>query len=642
MSKYSSWLILFLFVFFSSSAVANDAHAQIYPFQQINSFQKNATMKVHIMYATAISKLNYADITGSKIGCAVVSPDANSLVQISSYNKLISVTDSITAEKSYFECTPVQYETIDRLVNPSSSISTFETWIIWAILWVFSTIISFGILLLRWSAWVLGLMIGQGTFINNELVKEAWPFVQGFANLGFIFALLYIAFATTLRLQSVSTSVQRLLPKLLIGALLVNFSLVIGGLMIDASRLVMAVEINIFGSADGSGTKLTPDNLGVKLLERSNIYNDVFTATSQILYNTDNAAVQVNSAATGSWDSVFKGLQSMIFVWMMAVGLMVVALGLFWRYIMLLLLLIVSPMAYVAIALPQTEKYFRQWWSQFLKWVTYGPVMLFMLIMIVRVQSITITSNPDASSLTKVYTQIIGLVVTVSLLLIAAKLATSSSGAFANSFMGMANKTGAWARKNPKMALTVGSGGLLAPAMLGVSGARRQAGDFISATGENLKNNAAIKRVGKNLGYDKNTKSYGTQAANKMFGGLNADTAKKNEEIANVKKNIKSGSISNKDDDSLLPTMLGKEHVLEALEDGNVNDIVKNGSHSQRMAIVSNKKYMEKVAKDSAKLTKLQKAIKSSYKDPKDAGQKKEAAQAMDRMMQTMEANNKK
>lgn len=623
---------------------------------QINSFQRNATIFASIHSAEPVTGVNYTDITNKKIGCVPITPDDKGRFEISSYNKVVSITDAISKEISYFECTPAQYDNI-KTTSDANTVSTPERWIIWMILWMFAVIMNFGIFLLRWSAWLMGLMLGQGVFINNELVKEAWPFVQGIANLGFIVALLYIAFATTLRLQSVSTSVQHLLPKLLIGALLVNFSLVIGGLLIDASRLFMAVEMNMFSGSttQGQSTKITPENLGEKLLESSRIYDNVFVSSSGVFNNSalggSGAGVDVSTSALGTWGSIFTGIRSLIFVWMVAIGLMVIALGLFWRYIMLLLLLIVSPLAYTAIALPQTEKYFQKWWSEFLKWITYGPAMLFMLIMIVRVQSINVASNPGDPATTGMYSKMVSLVVTVTLMLVAAKMATSSSGAFANSFMGMVNKTGAWARKNPKKALTIGSGGLLAPAMLGVSGAQRQVRDFTTTTGKNLQNNKTIKYVGGKIGYDKNTKSYGTQAANKMFGGLNADTVKKNEQIAAVKKNIIDGKIAKMDDDTLLPTMLGQEHVLEALDENkanNVNKIVSDGSHSQRMAIVSNKKYMEKIAKDDDKLTKLQTTIRNYGKDPKNPEekqteeQKKEASRVMDKMMQTIEANNNK
>ena len=110
-------------------------------------------------------------------------------------------------------------------------------------------------------------MLSQDKYITNPIVQGTWPFIQGIANLGFIIALLYIAFATTLRLDSVTTSVQRLLPKLLIAALLVNFSLVIGGLLIDVSRVIMAVEVGMVGIGQTPGD---PKVFVTELIKKTN------------------------------------------------------------------------------------------------------------------------------------------------------------------------------------------------------------------------------------------------------------------------------------------------------------------------------------------------------------------------------------
>ena len=603
-----------------------NAEAQMYMPSQLNSFQKNAIIKVSIHSAESIDGLTYADITNKKIGCTVLTPDADDTFQMSSYNRAIKVVDNITNETSYFECTPGQYANI-KTSSDSTAVSTAERWIIWILMEMFAVIMNFGIFLLRWSAWLLGLMLGQGVFINNELVKEAWPFVQGIANLGFIVALLYIAFATTLRLQSVSTSVQRLLPKLLVGALLVNFSLVIGGLLIDASRLFMAVEMNMFGGSatEGQSAKITPENLGEKLLERSHIYDNVFVSSSGVFNNStlggSNAGVDVSNAALGTWGSIFTGIRNLVFVWMVAIGLMVIALGLFWRYIMLLLLLIVSPLAYVAIALPQTNKYFTKWWSEFLKWVTYGPAMLFMLIMIVRVQSIDVSSNPGDPGTTGIYSKIVSLLVTVTLMLVAAKMATSSSGAFANSFMGMVNKTGAWARKNPKMALTVGSGGLLAPVMGGAAAAQYFGGaaknnvrDFAGAASSNL-----IKktRAGELFGKNASGKPEGFNYAAKFIAGPERDEKGKlkkgessvlspygnavfNTEAAKDARKAATAAVNNvnidvKNDSALTADKLMKKSTATALSKDQLEKLVPRMNEKQLKAVLSHSDVVSKL-----------------------------------------------
>lgn len=432
-----------------------------------------------------------------KGACKAVSVSTGGLVEIPSSDVLLSMGEGFVqglgeGANNIYDCSRTAYEQVAGLAT--GTVDFLLNIVLKYLLFVLAAMVSLGIWLLRLAAYILTLMLGQGSFVTNDLVREAWPFVQGLANLGFIFALLYIAFATTLRLQSVSTSVQRLLPKLLIGALLVNFSLVIGGLLIDTSRLLMAVEFQILGG--GTGSQVTVNNIAAKLLDTSNIYGTVFEKSTGIFANSNDQNANplfVSVKKSDSWSLLIEAIQALIFVYAVAIGMVVIALGLFWRYIMLLLLLIASPIAYVAVALPQTKKWFDQWWSSFLKWVMYGPIMLFILILIVRVQAIAPVQVADGDNRTPIYESIIRLIVTVTLMIVAAKISSGSSGIFANSFMGMVNKTGAWAKKNPKMALALGSGGAALPligavgaAQYGATAAKNNVKDFYGAASTNF------------------------------------------------------------------------------------------------------------------------------------------------------------
>jgi len=66
--------------------------------------------------------------------------------------------------------------------------------------------------------------------------------------MSFILILLIIAFATILRQESYS---KKLLPKLLIMAVLINFSRTIFGLLIDFSQVIMLTFVNAFSAGGG-------------------------------------------------------------------------------------------------------------------------------------------------------------------------------------------------------------------------------------------------------------------------------------------------------------------------------------------------------------------------------------------------------
>ena len=69
--------------------------------------------------------------------------------------------------------------------------------------------------------------------LSSPVVLKGWGIVLDFANLGFVLAIIIIAFATIFRMQSYA--MKQTLWKLIVAALLVNFSLVIAGAFINVA-----------------------------------------------------------------------------------------------------------------------------------------------------------------------------------------------------------------------------------------------------------------------------------------------------------------------------------------------------------------------------------------------------------------------
>src|SRR4030042_5966834 len=67
------------------------------------------------------------------------------------------------------------------------------------------------------------------------MVHTGWQIVLNFANLGFVLAIIVIAFSTIFRRESYA--MKQTLWKLIVAALLVNFSLVIAGAFINVSDI---------------------------------------------------------------------------------------------------------------------------------------------------------------------------------------------------------------------------------------------------------------------------------------------------------------------------------------------------------------------------------------------------------------------
>lgn len=224
--------------------------------------------------------------------------------------------------------------------------------------WLFSWIISaLGSIITT----LVGLLIEiarYNDFINADAVLTGWVVLRDIANMFVVLVLLLIAFGTILRLDQYK--LNSMLPKLILMAVLVNFSRVISGLIIDASQVVTLTFLSAYQEA-GAG----------------NIMN-ALKLDKVVSINTTSGKGELIEAVKGE-DLVgayfFATILMIVSVATVAVYLVVFAV----RIVALWLLIVVSPMAYILSAVPGGQQYSSQWWGMFSKYVVVGPVLAFFL-----------------------------------------------------------------------------------------------------------------------------------------------------------------------------------------------------------------------------------------------------------------------
>lgn len=188
------------------------------------------------------------------------------------------------------------------------------------------------------------------------VIYPGWVVVRNVSNIFFIVALIAIGMATLFRLESYQY--RHLLVQLIIAALLVNFSLVIAQA--------------ILGVADTVQNQFLPNNVEViralakdmMLNYRSAVYDGFFNFAQKGYFATTIQPLFYLSLALGSF-LVFLAIAAFLVI----------------RIVMLWILLMVSPMAYAAGVLPAMAKYRSEWWSTFLKYAFFTPIMAFFLNM---------------------------------------------------------------------------------------------------------------------------------------------------------------------------------------------------------------------------------------------------------------------
>lgn len=218
---------------------------------------------------------------------------------------------------------------------------------------------------------LLAWLIDMSSFTKMPMVQIGWKVSRDFANLFFIAILIYLAFSAILRLGN-SSSIQKTLFKVIMIAVLINFSLMISGIIIDFSQMLF--KYFIFGNlpADSKDSAHFSANLANALHIK-----DFWTPTM--------LEAQQSIAGTGATLlTVFTQLVFVIvFIFIVVIVLGSLVITLLVRSFWLWTLLILAPIAWFCgiVPLPLLAKYGKEWWNHFLKWTFMAPIIAFFVFL---------------------------------------------------------------------------------------------------------------------------------------------------------------------------------------------------------------------------------------------------------------------
>jgi len=242
--------------------------------------------------------------------------------------------------------------------------------IVWA---VFGFIMQLG-------AWFLEAVITSisfSTFTKSEIVKTGWTITRDIANMFFVLAMMVMAFATILQIESYNW--KRILPKLIIAALLINFSLVIAGVIIDFSQVTTKY---FFNASTGQG--LVSDIVMSKLNIHSRA-GDTVTINNLFEGDTQTNDNRMNGIYNAFIMAIPQALLGILVFLMAAIVFFAGGFFLIVRTIALWFLLIFAPLIWAFYILPVTKKYWDMWWQSFTKWIIFAPAYAFLLWLSIKI-----------------------------------------------------------------------------------------------------------------------------------------------------------------------------------------------------------------------------------------------------------------
>jgi hypothetical protein len=242
-------------------------------------------------------------------------------------------------------------------------------------------------------------------FASHKVVAElGWKIVRDFSNMFFILIMVVIAFATILRLERYG--IKELLPKVIIIALLINFSLVICYIIIDFSDITAHYFIDEAKKVGPIASTLV-DALNITRVwippECSNGYSDALQKCNAITNPTDKdeclekaaddlsecskAMEQIKNSTAGA--NIGNMITSMI---LGSIVLMVAAFTLFAGGILLIVrllflwfLVMLAPIVYLCYLMPGLRSNWQKWWKSFINWCLFAPIYTFFLWLAIKI-----------------------------------------------------------------------------------------------------------------------------------------------------------------------------------------------------------------------------------------------------------------
>ncbi|HEY4483869.1 MAG TPA: hypothetical protein VI752_01665 [Candidatus Paceibacterota bacterium] len=229
------------------------------------------------------------------------------------------------------------------------------SWLLWLVDTLFAKIIDLTI-------------VGFGDLLKDlNVVNVAWKVVRDVANIFFIFILLYLAISTALQTPGVDT--RKVLVNIIIIALVINFSAVFTKVVIDASNITALTFYNLLGV---EGKK--PD---ISLYFRSAL--SWFEKPQVNINNGPRASANTREATNESLAALAKNSGMFILLVITAFTLLAASFLLLIRGISLIILIIVSPLAFLGYGFKPLSEIFNKWLDRLKCDVLFAPLFFFLL-----------------------------------------------------------------------------------------------------------------------------------------------------------------------------------------------------------------------------------------------------------------------
>ena len=196
---------------------------------------------------------------------------------------------------------------------------------------------------------------------QNSGIYLAWVIMRNISNVAFIVAFLVIIYSQLTSVGISNYGVKKMLPRLVIAAVLVNLSFTFCAVLLDLSNIAGYAFQDAF-----MGIKNTISTVGEN--------TSTWTWSEVISTALSNGALAVGAGYAVSLALTTEILPMLVPAATLAgLTLLFILLIMAARQALIIILIIVSPLAFVCYLLPGTEKWFKKWRDSFLTMLVFFP-----------------------------------------------------------------------------------------------------------------------------------------------------------------------------------------------------------------------------------------------------------------------------
>ena len=207
---------------------------------------------------------------------------------------------------------------------------------------------------------------------NTSTMYQAWSLFRNIGNILFVIALLFVIFSQVTGIGIDNYGIKRILPKLIVTAIIVNFSYIICGLLVDLSNIIGDSIKNIFESVQFTAGDKPSDGLGP-----AGIITAIVAAIGGGAAVFAGGAAGLSIIAGGGLLTILVPILTFLASAVIAGFFAMLMLGV--RQALVIIMIVISPIAFVLYAIPNTNPLFKKWFTLFRGLLTLYPVYCFMV-----------------------------------------------------------------------------------------------------------------------------------------------------------------------------------------------------------------------------------------------------------------------